>query len=70
MHNPLNVTYMSEAYREFKLIDRKYSSYSVRMYYHAYIETHKKSLFSPIYVFIVIMFCYTGDVQVLKYPIC
>lgn len=45
MHNPLNVTYMSEAYREFKLIDRKYCSYSVRMYYHAYIETQKNPFF-------------------------
>lgn len=41
MHNPLNVTYMSEAYREFKLIDRKYCSYGVKMYYRTYIETQK-----------------------------
>jgi len=69
MHNPLNVTSTSEAYREFKLIDRKYCSYGVREYYRAYIETQKIP-FSPMCVLIVIMFWYTGDVQVLKYPIC
>lgn len=70
MHNPLNVTYMSETYREFKLIDRKYCSYGVRMYYHAYTEIQPPPSFSPMYVCIVIMFFYIGDVQVLKYPIC
>lgn len=48
MHNPLNVTYMSEAYREFKLIDRKYCSYGVRMYYHAYIGTQKIPFFTHV----------------------
>lgn len=50
MHNPLNVTYMSEAYREFKLIDRKYCSYGVRMYYRAYIETQKIRFFTNVRV--------------------
>lgn len=50
MHNPLNVTYMSETYREFKLIDRKYCSYGVRMYYHAYTEIQSPPAFTNVRV--------------------
>lgn len=41
MHNPLNVTYMFKAYREFRLIDRSYRSYNVKMQDSAYVETFK-----------------------------